>query len=144
MKDYFQKLKCKSAISSAAASIDGTTAELVITITGTIVVDTGSDKAVKITDSSSEDAGELRYKPDDAIVKGRMTATVHREAGAKAEDPSEDAQIAIFGSSTSNAIAYISLDISGDDYDVRADAYSSGGGSTPGCLEGQDMDFEIS
>ncbi|MEP4890099.1 MAG: VCBS domain-containing protein [Aliiglaciecola sp.] len=128
------------------ASIDGTTAELVITITGTIVVDTGSDKAVKITDSSSEDAGELRYKPDNAILKGRMTATVHREAGAKAESSSKDAQIAIFGSSTStsNAIAYISLDISGDDYDLRADGSSSGGGSTPGFSEGQDIDFEIS
>ncbi|MDO6712513.1 VCBS domain-containing protein [Aliiglaciecola sp. 2_MG-2023] len=127
-------------------SVDGTTAELVITINGTIVVDTGSDKAVRITDSSTEDAGELRYKPDEAILKGRMTATIQREAGAKAEDPSEDAQIAIFGSSTStsNAMAYISLDISGDDYDLRADGSSSGGGSTAGFQEGQDIDFEIS
>jgi len=127
-------------------SIDGSTAELVITITGTVVVDTGSDKAAKVTDSSGDDAGELRYKANDAIVKGRMTATVQREAGAKAEDPSRDAQIAIFGSSTStaNALAYITLDISGDDYDLRANGSSSGGGSEAGFLEGQDIDFEIS
>jgi len=128
-------------------SFDGTTTDLVITIRGTIVVNTGSDKAVRITDSSDADAGELRFKPSAPIIKGRMTATVRREVGAKAESPSEDAQIGLFGTSTSsnNAMAYIQLDISGDDYDLRdASGSSSGAGSTPGFTEGNDIDFEIS
>lgn len=123
-------------------SLDGTTAELVITITGTIVVNTGSDKAVRILDSSDADAGELRYKTDTAIVKGRITATVKREAGAKTEPvKAVDAQIGIFGSSTTtdHAIAYISLDISGDDYDLRKTDLS-----TPGFIEDQEIDFDIS
>jgi hypothetical protein len=74
-----------------------------------------------------------------------MTAQVLREAGAKAESPNEDAQIAIYGSSTStaNAMAYVTLDISGDDYDLRAAGSSSGGGSTAGFAEDQVIDFEI-
>jgi hypothetical protein len=74
-----------------------------------------------------------------------MTAQVLREAGAKAESPNEDAQIAIYGSSTStnNAMAYITLDISGDDYDLRASGSSNGGGSTAGFAEDQVIDFEI-
>ena len=145
------------------ASVDGTTAELVITIRGTIETNTGSDKAARITDHSQSstgtltelsdgvpvtngnDAGEMRYKPAAAIVNGRMTAQVLREAGAKAESPNEDAQIAIYGSSTStsNAIAYITLDISGDDYDLRDSTGSSGGGSEAGFAEDQIIDFEI-
>lgn len=122
-------------------SDDGTTAEFVMTITGTVVVNTGSDKAARVTDSATDDAGELRYKLGDAIVKGRMSVTVHREAGAKTEDPQEDAQIGLFGSSTSTdkALAYITLDISGDDYDLRKTELS-----TDGFVEGQDIDFDIS
>jgi len=127
------------------SSIDGTTAELVITIKGTIETNTGSDLAARIADRSDLDAGELRYKPGSAIVTGRMTATVLREAGAKAESPNEDAQIAIYGSSTSsaNAMAYITLDISGDDFDLRDPSGSSGGGSTAGFVEDQEFDIEI-
>jgi hypothetical protein len=112
------------------------------------VVETGapaSDLAARIADRATDDAGELRYKPGSAIVTGRMTATVLREAGAKAESPSEDAQIAIYGSSTSSspAMAYITLDISGDDFDLRDSSGSSGGGSEPGFVEDQEFDIEI-
>ncbi|MBT5330866.1 MAG: hypothetical protein HOL48_03695 [Porticoccaceae bacterium] len=126
-------------------TLDGTTADLVITIKGVIEVATGSDLAARIADRSDADAGELRYKPDAAILNGRMTATVLREAGAKAESPNEDAQIAIYGSSTSssNAMAYITLDISGDDFDLRDSTGSSGGGSTDGFVEDQEFDIEI-
>ena len=126
-------------------SIDGTTAELVITIRGTIETNTGSDLAARIADRATDDAGELRYKPGSAVVTGRMTATVLREAGAKAESPNEDAQIAIYGSSTSssNAMAYITLDISGDDFDLRDSSGSSGGGSTAGFVEDQEFNIEI-
>jgi hypothetical protein len=74
-----------------------------------------------------------------------MTATVLREAGAKAESPNEDAQIAIYGSSTStnNAMAYITLDISGDDFDLRASGSSNGGGSTAGFVEDQEFNIEV-
>ena len=111
------------------------------------VVDTGSvsDLAARIADRAGNDAGELRYKPGTAIVTGRMTATVLREAGAKAESPNEDAQIAIYGSSTStaNAMTYITLDISGDDFDLRDSSGSSGGGSEPGFVEDQEFNIEI-
>ncbi len=40
-------------------SIDGTTAELVITIRGTIETDTGSDKAARITDHSGPSDGSI-------------------------------------------------------------------------------------
>ena len=40
-------------------------------------------------------------------------------------------------------MAYITLDISGDDYDLRASGSSSGGGSTAGFAEDQIIDFEI-
>ncbi len=82
----------------------------------------------------------MRYRPGSAIVTGRMTAQVLREAGAKAESPSEDAQIGLYGSSgsTDNALAYIVLDISGDDYDLR-----NGGVSEAGFAEDQIIDFEI-
>ena len=126
-------------------SVDGTTADLVITIRGTIDTNTGSDLAARIADRSDADAGELRYRPGTAIVTGRMTATVLREAGAKAESPNEDAQIAIYGSSssTANAMAYITLDISGDDFDLRASGSSSGGGSTAGFVEDQEFNIEV-
>jgi VCBS repeat-containing protein len=127
------------------ASVDGTAAEVVITIKGVIEEDTGSDQAARITDTSTADAGELRFKPSATIEVGRMTATILREAGAKAESPNEDAQIAIFGGSTSTdpAMAYITLDISGDDYDLRSPGSSSGGGSESGFLEDQEINFEI-
>ena len=126
-------------------SVDGSTAELVITIRGTIDTSTGSDNAARIADRATDDAGELRFRPGTAIVTGRMTATVLREAGAKAESPNEDAQIAIYGSSTSTsaAMAYITLDISGDDFDLRDSSGSSGGGSTPGFVEDQEFNIEI-
>jgi VCBS repeat-containing protein len=106
---------------------------------------TPGNQFARIADRAANDAGELRYKPGAAIVKGRITAQVLREAGAKAESPSEDAQIAIYGSSTSTspAMAYITLDISGDDYDLRDSSGSSGGGSEAGFAEGQIIDFEI-
>jgi hypothetical protein len=106
---------------------------------------TPGNQFARIADRAANDAGELRYKPAAAIVTGRMTAQVLREAGAKAESPNEDAQIAIYGSSTStaNAMAYVTLDISGDDYDLRAAGSSSGGGSTAGFAEDQVIDFEI-
>jgi hypothetical protein len=106
---------------------------------------TTGNQFARVADRATDDAGELRYKLSAAILQGRMTAQVLREAGAKTEDPSEDAQIAIYGSSTSTSpsMAYITLDISGDDYDLRDSSGSSGGGSEAGFAEDQVIDFEI-
>jgi VCBS repeat-containing protein len=60
-------------------SLDGTTAELVITITGTIVVNTGANNVAVIIDTT-DDTGELRYALGDngPLAQGRVEAKVKR------------------------------------------------------------------
>ncbi|WP_041524019.1 VCBS domain-containing protein [Gilvimarinus agarilyticus] len=100
-------------------SADGTTAELEITITGddTVLVTT---QAARITDNMFDDAGELRYKLDAPIEKGKMTVSFLKDPDAVDEDGNDkDAYIGLYGSSTSTSQAMVDLRIQADQYVIR-------------------------
>lgn len=98
----------------ALTSADGTTAELVVTITGAAAI--APTKVAKITDNMTDDAGELRYKlsSSDVIQAGKLTVSFLKEAGLE-----KDAYIGLFGSSTSTSNAIIDLRIQSTGYVIR-------------------------
>jgi VCBS repeat-containing protein len=99
-------------------SLDGTTAELVITITGTIVVNTGANNVAVIIDTT-DDTGELRYALGDngPLAQGRVEAKVK---GLDDELGSGDAFITLFNSATNNAGAILDFRIKDDSFEVRS------------------------
>jgi len=100
----------------AIASIDGTSAELVITITGTSNTTSVPTKVAKITDNMTDDAGELRYKlsTSDIIPAGKISVSFLKQAGIE-----KDAYIGLYGSSTSTSNALIDLRIQSTGYVIR-------------------------
>lgn len=100
----------------AIASIDGTAAELVITITGAPNQSGAPTKAAKITDNMTDDAGELRYKlsTSDIIPAGKISVSFLKQAGI-----AKDAYIGLYGSSTSTSNALIDLRIQSTGYVIR-------------------------
>lgn len=100
-------------------SVDGTTANLEITITGEDVVVTTS-KVARITDHMIDDAGELRYKLDEPLEKGKLTVSFMKDDSAVTEDgTAKDAYIGLYGSSTSTSQALVDLRIQADAYVIR-------------------------
>ncbi|UTF61020.1 VCBS domain-containing protein [Gilvimarinus sp. DA14] len=100
-------------------SVDGTSASLEITITGADTVLT-TTKAARITDNMLDDAGELRYKFDEAIEKGKLTVSFLKDENVVDEDGADkDAYIGIYGSSTSTSQAMVDLRIQADKYVIR-------------------------
>ena len=88
-------------------SYDGTTAELAITITGTVVVATGANNVAKMADTSLTADAELRLTTD-ALAEGSISATLKLQAisGFTATpDVSEDntAYISVYGGSASSS-----------------------------------------
>lgn len=104
------------------ASVDGTTAELVITIygvptTGPVIAPT---KVAKITDNMTDDAGELRYKLDSALAQGKLTVSFLKEANAVTDEGvAKDAYIGLYGESTSTSNAIVDLRIQADKFVIR-------------------------
>ena len=98
----------------AVSSVDGTMAELVVTITGAANV--APTKVAKITDNMTDDAGELRYKlsSSDIIPAGKLTVSFLKEDGI-----AKDAYIGLYGSSTSTSDALIDLRIQSTGYVIR-------------------------
>ncbi len=104
----------------AIASIDGTPAELVITITGAPAAGGLPTNVAKITDNMTDDAGELRYKLDSAIPQGKLTVSFLKEDKAETADGSaKDAYIGLFGESTSTSNAIVDLRIQADKFVIR-------------------------
>ena len=104
----------------AIASVDGTVAELVITISGAPTGSGAPTKVARITDNMTDDAGELRYKLDDAIVQGKLTVSFLKEDSAETADGvAKDAYIGLFGESTSTSNAIVDLRIQADKFVIR-------------------------
>ncbi|MCT7942854.1 VCBS domain-containing protein [Shewanella holmiensis] len=87
-------------------SFDGTTAELAITITGTVVVATGDNNVARIVDTTTDADGELRLTTD-PLAEGSISTTLKLQAiaGFTATDGvSEDntAYISVYGGSASS------------------------------------------
>ncbi|MFS1423097.1 VCBS domain-containing protein [Shewanella sp. 10N.286.48.B5] len=87
-------------------SFDGTTAELVITITGTVVVATGDNNVARMADTSTDADAELRLTTD-PLAEGSISTTLKLQAiaGFTATDGvSEDntAYISVYGGSASS------------------------------------------
>ena len=100
-------------------SVDGTTAELVITITGTIVIDTGANNVAVIIDTDPGDTGELRYALGDGgpLAAGRVTAKIKR---LDDDLGNGDAFITLFNSATNNDGAILDLRIRDNSFGVRS------------------------
>lgn len=103
-------------------SADGTTANLVISISGSAVAAPTTTKAAKITDKMTDDAGELRYKFDtsDTIEQGKLTVSFLKE-NTVADDSTtvKDAYIALYGSSTKTDAALVDLRIQDGSFAIR-------------------------
>lgn len=100
-------------------SVDGSTAELAITITGTIAVDTGANNVAVIIDTDPGDTGELRYALGDGgpLAAGRVTAKIKR---LDDDLGNGDAFITLFNSATNNDGAILDLRIRDDSFGVRS------------------------
>jgi VCBS repeat-containing protein len=100
-------------------SFDGTTAELVITITGSIVVNTGANNVAVIIDTDDGDTGELRYALGDngPLAQGKIEVSVKRLDDDLGDG---DAFITLFNSATNNDGAILDLRIKDDSFGLRS------------------------
>jgi VCBS repeat-containing protein len=100
-------------------SYDGTTAEVSITITGTVVVNTGANNVAVIVDTLDSDTGELRYALGDngPLAAGRVEVKVKR---LDDEVGSADAFITLFNENTNNDGAILDLRLRDDSFGVRS------------------------
>ncbi|MDO6422446.1 VCBS domain-containing protein [Saccharophagus degradans] len=119
-------------------SADGTTASLVITITGAEVVAPTTTKAAKITNTTVGDSGELRYAIGSAMTQGKLTVSFLKDDNAIGVEPGEpdspkDAYISLFGDSVTNSKAIADLRIQSDKFAIRdQDEIDVGVAFTPG------------
>lgn len=99
-------------------SFDGTTAELVITITG-VGGNTGANKVAVIIDTDSNDTGELRYALGDngPLPQGQVSVSVKRLDDDLGDG---DAFITLFNSATNNGGAILDLRIRDSSFGVRS------------------------
>ena len=100
-------------------SVDGTTAELVITITGVGGNTGGANKAAVIIDTNDGDTGELRYALGDngPLAQGRIEVLVKR---LDDDLGNGDAFITLFNSATNNDGAILDLRIRDNSFGVRS------------------------
>jgi VCBS repeat-containing protein len=102
------------------SSVDGTTAELVITINGVGgAAPSGENNVAVIIDTLDTDTGELRYAldADGPLVAGRLEAKVKRLDDSLGDG---DAFITLFNSNTNNAGAILDFRIKDDSFEVRS------------------------
>lgn len=99
-------------------SFDGTSAELVITITG-VGGNTGANNVAVIIDTDSGDTGELRYALGDngPLAAGRVEAKIKRLDDDLGDG---DAFITLFNSATNNDGAILDLRIRDSSFGVRS------------------------
>jgi VCBS repeat-containing protein len=100
-------------------SVDGTTAELVITINGVGGDTGGANNVAVIVDTSPSDTGELRYAlgGDGPLAQGRVEAKVKR---LDDDLGNGDAFITLFNSATNNGGAILDLRIRDSSFGVRS------------------------
>ncbi|MBU2277976.1 MAG: VCBS domain-containing protein [Gammaproteobacteria bacterium] len=100
-------------------SLDGTTAALVITISGVGGDTGGANNVAVIIDTDPTDTGELRYAlgSNGPLAKGRMTVSVKRLDDELGDG---DAFITLFNSATNNDGAILDLRIKDDSFEVRS------------------------
>ncbi|GHE90956.1 VCBS domain-containing protein [Thalassotalea profundi] len=100
-------------------SFDGTTAELVITITGVGGVSNGANNVAVIIDTDPSDTGELRYALGDngPLAAGRVEVKVKRLDDDLGDG---DAFITLFNSATNNDGAILDLRIKDDSFGLRS------------------------
>lgn len=102
------------------ASVDGTTADLVITINGVGGDQSGADTNVAvITDTDASDTGELRYAldGDGPLAQGRVELRIKRLDDDLGDG---DAFITLFNSATNNDGAILDLRIRDDSFAIRS------------------------
>ena len=101
------------------SSVDGTTAEVEITISGVGGDTGGANKVAVIRDTDASDTGELRYAlgDDGPLAAGRVTASVMRLDDDFGDG---DAFITLFNSATNNDGAILDLRIRDDSFGLRS------------------------
>lgn len=100
-------------------SVDGTTADLVITITGVGGAPDGPNKFAVIVDTDPGDTGELRYAlgDDGPLAQGQVSVSVKR---LDDDLGNGDAFITLFNSATNNSGAILDLRIRDNSFGVRS------------------------
>ncbi|GAA0854762.1 VCBS domain-containing protein [Aliiglaciecola litoralis] len=100
-------------------SLDGTTAEVVITITGVGGDTGGANKVAVIIDTDPGDTGELRYAlgDDGPLAAGRIEVAIKRLDDSLGDG---DAFITLFNSATNNDGAILDLRIKDNSFGVRS------------------------
>ncbi|MEL7186136.1 MAG: hypothetical protein AAFN50_06845, partial [Pseudomonadota bacterium] len=100
-------------------SVDGTTADLVITINGVGGMPSGDNKVAVVVDTLDTDTGELRYALGSGgpLAAGRLEARVMRLDDTEGDG---DAFITLFNSATNNAGAILDLRIRDNNFEVRS------------------------
>ena len=115
------------------ASVDGTTAELVITINGVGGAPSGGNTNVAvIVDTDASDTGELRYALDSngPLAAGRVELKIKR---LDDDLGNGDAFITLFNSATNNDGAILDLRIRDDSFGVRS----------PGTIDTSSLPFAL-
>ncbi|ABD82058.1 VCBS domain-containing protein [Saccharophagus degradans] len=103
-------------------SADGTTANLVITITGAEVSGPVTSQVARITDNSTDDTGELRYALPSAQLAGKITVSFLKDLDTLGSDDTiKDAYITLYNTdtSTSGGKAILDLRIQDDNFAIR-------------------------
>jgi VCBS repeat-containing protein len=101
------------------SSVDGTLADLVITINGVGGTPSSDNNVAVIVDTLDTDTGELRYAldADGPLAAGRLEVKVKRLDDAEGDG---DAFITLFNSATNNAGAILDFRIRDDSFGVRS------------------------
>jgi VCBS repeat-containing protein len=101
------------------SSVDGTTAELVITINGVGGAPAGDNNVAVIIDTLTTDTGELRYAldADGPLAAGRVELKIKRLDDTLGDG---DAFITLFNSNTNNDGAILDFRIRDDSFGVRS------------------------
>jgi len=101
------------------SSVDGTTADLVITINGVGGTPSGDNNVAVIIDTDPGDTGELRYAldADGPLAAGRLEVAVKRLDDTLGDG---DAFITLFNSNTNNDGAILDFRIRDDSFGVRS------------------------
>ena len=100
-------------------SIDGVTAQLVITINGQPSTPMVTNNVLRITDTNSSDSGELRHKFTGPLTTGKLNIRFNKDEVLTDGGSVKEAYIALWGSSTSTSNALVDLRISNGSFKIR-------------------------
>ena len=89
-------------------------------------------KVASITDTMTDDAGELRYKHGASIEAGKLSVSFAKDEVVTEDGSAKEAYIALYGSSTSTAAAVLDLRIGNGTYTIRNSDIAVTSTFTPG------------